>query len=331
MKSSVRTFLCFALISGAPASACELTKVTEMPLIALGSHYAVNVRINAEVRPMIVDTGAGLTAINLSAVKDLELKQDEWPGNEHRVLGAGQTTAESLRNVVPSVLKFGDLVYHDRSTAVMKSDFGDKPEGESVGFLGDDILSQFDVEFDFPAKKLTFYQTSECYDSFIPWTGTYSTIPFLHNDTKILIDIGLNDERDQALVDTGNPMSFVTRKLLKRWGVAPEQLGKTNAKIGTPLNGGKSFSVDIFAFDVVKIGDETRPLIKMSIVDMDGLPAPINLGLDFWRTRKVWISYPNKWMFVAQNGATKLAYPVKAPNRRDVANVKSTSEQAMPR
>jgi hypothetical protein len=317
VKAPARTILCFwlALISGGPAiAACGLTKVTEMPLVKLGNHYAVMVRINNEVRPMIVDTGAEVTNINLSVVEDLDLKLDDNPLKASRVLGVGQTTAETYRNVVPSILGFGDLVYRDRSTAVAKQDFGDVPEQDAIGLLGDDILSHFDVEFDFPAGKLTFYHAAECYESFVPWTGGYSAVPFVHDRAKIVIDVVLNDERNQAIVDTGNPLSFVSRSLLARWRVNESAFSKTVGKISSPLNGGTSFAVKMFAFDVVKIGYEVFPPTIMSIVDVDFPLASINLGLDFWKSRKIWISYPNKWMFVSRTAATTVAYPVQTTN-----------------
>jgi gag-polyprotein putative aspartyl protease len=313
VKSQTRMalWLCVWLGLGTPAlAACGLTKVAEMPFIKLGSHYAVMVRIGEAVRPIIVDTGAEVTAITQSVAEELELKPD-ISGEVHRSIGIGQTDAQEYRNVIAPVFALGNLVYRDRSMVVFTQDFGDKPENDSIGLLGDDILSNFDVEFDFPGQRLTFYRASDCYDSFLPWTGNYSAIPFLHDRAKIVIDVILNDERNQAIVDTGNSLSFVSRSLLKRWHVADTSFSKTVGKIGSPLNGGTSFGIQMFTFDVVKIGYETYPMIPMSIVDVNFALASINLGLDVWRVGKIWISYPNKWMFVSKKDSTKIAYPVR--------------------
>jgi hypothetical protein len=319
VKFSIRAVfsLYISLILGMPALAdCSLAKVTEMRLVKLGAHYAAMVGIDDEVVPMIVDTGAAVTIIKLSVATDLALKVDRSFANARPIVGVGQTKAEIYPNVIPSVLALGDLIYRDRSTVVAKQDDGDSPEEESIGLLGDDILSQFDVEFDFPAGKLTFYHASGCYDSFVPWTGSYSATPFLHEDKKIVIDVVLNDERDQAIVDTGNNGSFVSQSLLRRWRVTDSQLSGPVAKIGSPLNGGNSFAVKMFAFDKVEIGYETFPPMSLGIVDVDFPLASINLGLDFWQSRKVWISYPNKWMFIS-TGSTKLAYPVHADDQKN--------------
>ena len=322
MRSPVRTVLCFLLSSllaclGARAhAACGLNKVAEMPLFKLGAHYAVMAQIEDTFRPIIVDTGAPTTLINLSVAEEFELKPDLSPGSATPVLGLGQTKAEVLPNAIPSILGFGDLVYHDRSTVVARSESANSPEEESIGLLGDDILSQFDVEFDFPAGKLTFYRAVDCHDTFLPWTGRYSAIPFLRDNTKIVIDVVLNGERNQAIVDTGNPNSFVSRSLLSRWGVSASTLSKPIGTIGSPFNGGNSFAVSLFTFDKVKIGYDFFPAMNMGVADIDFPSASINLGLDFFRSRKLWISYPNKWMFLAESGAAKLAYSVQPMARQ---------------
>jgi hypothetical protein len=321
VKSPIRMIfcLCVSLVLGAPAfAACSLTKVTQMPLTKLGNHYAVMVRIEDEVLPMIVDTGAAFTMINLSAANDLELKLDNSLANAKPVFGLG-TKVEVHPNVIPSVMAFGDLIYHDRSTVVARQDWGKSAEQESIGLLGDDILSQYDVEFDFPGEKLTFYHASGCYDSFIPWAGHYSTIPFLHDDTKIVIDVILNDEREQAIVDTGNNLSFVSQKLLKHWRVDTSALPNTGIQMGSPLNGGTSSALKLFLFDVMKIGYDEFPKTPMGILDVSFPPASINLGMDFWKSYKVWISYPNKWMFISKNPSTTLAYPVRAAEQKNAA------------
>lgn len=301
----------FCLLSAVPAYAeCTLIKITEMPLTKLGIHAAVMVKINDEDRPIIVDTGAAMTTITLNVAEELELPQDQV--REQRLLGVGQTNAEAYPNVIPSVLGLGNLVFLNRSTAAGKIDFGDTPEKESIGLLGDDILSLFDVEFDFIGHKLTFYHASGCYDTFIPWTGGYSATPFQHDNTKIVLDVILNGERNPAILDTGNPLSLVSRKLLARWKIPAAAFSKKIGEVGSPMNEGTRFDMQTFTFDSVKIGYDQLPAMKLAVVDVDFGAIPINLGLDFCLNRKVWISYPNNWLFVS-HGATTLAYPVQMP------------------
>jgi hypothetical protein len=316
MKAAVPALacLCCSFVLTAPASAaCVLKKITEMPLVELGAHYAVAVKINDVTRLMIVDTGSEVTLFKSSFADELNLAPDYSSSDLKPVLGVGQTQAEIHMNVIPSFLGFGDLVYRDRTTVVAEMDFGKQAENDSVGLLGDDILSQFDVEFDFPSRKLTFYREFDCYNTFSPWTGAYSTVPFDHHGAKIVLDVILNQERTKAIVDTGNNASFISRNSSALWDVSDDELSETKSRSTSPLNGGTSFSIRTYGFEKVKIGDEVFSKMTMRVADVEFPFGSANLGLDYWRTRKIWISYPNNWMFIANPPSiTAVAYPVRA-------------------
>jgi hypothetical protein len=306
-------------------AACRLTKVTEMPLVALGNHYAVMVKINDATRPMIVDTGAPFTLLTSEVTEELKLKHDTSLANVTPVFGIGQTRADLYLNAIPSILALGDLVYRGRSTVVGKMDFGSNPESDSVGLLGDDILSQFEVEFDFPSKKLTLYRAADCYGTFAPWTGVYAAAPFVHDHSKIIVDVILDEERTRAMVDTGASLSIVSRSATALWGAADSRFFKTTGRAYTPLNDQTSFAVEAYVFNKMIIGNEVFPPLAMPIVDVDFPLSSVVLGLDYWSTRKIWISYPNKWMFLSDAASnTALAYPV-APKQ---ATVDANQERA---
>jgi hypothetical protein len=304
---------CLAIAAGGrPAWAdCWLEQVTAMPLVSLGAHYAVMADIDDVTRPIVVDTGAETTVLKASVAKELELKED--PKHSNRSVGIGQTTGDSHLNVIPSRLAFGALVLRDRSTTVATLDDGRNPEKESIGLLGDDILSQFDVEFDFPGHKLTFYREDGCYATFLPWIGVFSTIPFDHHGAKVTIDVMLNSERTRTMIDTGNNLSFVSLSASALWGAASDDLTPTRMRAKSPLNNGAPMPVSAYPFTQVKIGDDLFHDKKLSVIDAKLKLASANLGLDYWSSRKVWISYLHQWMFVADDpSAAKLAYPIES-------------------
>jgi hypothetical protein len=316
MKLSLRIalYLCaWALLQG-NAGACSLVKVAELPLIELGKHYAVMANVAGQPRPMIVDTGAATTLLGAKAVDDLNLKVDYSAPLPKPVLGIGQTSAALVYlNVIAPVLGFGDLVFHNRSTVVASLDFGAVPEADAAGILGDDILSDYDVEFDFLDNKLTLYDEFACSDAFLPWTGAYFALPFEHRDTKIMVDIFLNGERTPAIVDTGNNGSFVSRMAPALWGSLEHEMKKTRFHSTSPFNGGTSLPNQRYQFDEIRIGEDVYQNEYMKVIQVQLPGASANLGLDYWKQRKLWISYPNDLIFVSGiNASPTLAYPVKA-------------------
>ncbi|MEJ0051297.1 MAG: aspartyl protease family protein [Methylovirgula sp.] len=315
MKRSLRIalYLCAWALLRDNAGACSLVKVAELPLIELGNHYAVMANVAGQSRPMMVDTGAATTLLGAKAVDDLNLKVDYSAPLPKPVLGIGQTSAAVVYlNVIAPILGFGDLVFHNRSTVVASLDFGSMPEADAVGILGDDILSDYDVEFDFVDDKLTLYDEFACSDAFVPWTGAYFALPFEHRDTKIMVDIFLNGERTPAIVDTGNNSSFVSRMAPALWGALAHEMKKTHLHSMSPFNGGTSLPNQRYQFDEIRIGEDVYQNEYMKVIQVQLPGASANLGLDYWKRRKLWISYPNDLIFVSgMNASPALAYPVK--------------------
>lgn len=300
--------------------ACTLIKIAQMPLIQLGSHYVVIANIANQNKPMIVDTGSAVTLLSSKTTEDLKLAEDHSGPPPKPVLGIGQVSGELHRNVIVPVMAFGTLAFHNRSTVVASLDFGPIPENAAVGLLGDDILSNYDVEFDFLAGSLTFYDEFECYDTFLPWLGTYSTLPFSHRGAKISVDLFLNGERSPAIVDTGNNKSFVSRSASALWTVRNDELRNTRGHSTSPLNGGTTSPNQKYRFDKIRIGDEvfTQEYMNVIPVPLQGMSA--NLGLDYWKNRKLWISYPNNLIYISKLfSSPKLAYPVKVVSPKSLA------------
>jgi len=147
---------------------------------------------------------------------------------------------------------------------------------------------------------------------FLPWTGVFSTIPFDHHGAKVTIDVLLNAERTRAIIDTGNNLSFVSLSASALWGAATNDLAPTRLRAQSPLNNGAPMPVSAYPFTQVKIGDDLFHDKKMGVVDANLKLASANLGLDYWSSRKMWISYLHQWLFVADDpSAVKLAYPIE--------------------
>jgi hypothetical protein len=282
-----------------PAAACELAKVADMPLFAVGDHFAVTGLISGAPRLFIVDTGASATLIRDAVVHELAIPVDGNDANATRVNGLG-AIGPLIENVVPGELSFGGLSYRGRSVAVGRmAALGDSQQ-QIAGLLGDDVLSQFDVEFDFPARRLTFYRVRNCAGPFAPWRERYVAGVFRRFNSEVVVDGAIAGRRVDVVVDTGAPVSFVSRRAALALGVEEAQFGVTHRFVFSPLNGGAMMPVREAAFAGVSIAGEAPSDRSLGVVDVDIPGGQLLLGLDFWRERKLWLSYTTGQVFIGQ-------------------------------
>ena len=139
-----------------PRNACSLTSVARLPLNQNKSLFTTTVRINEHPVTMVVDTGAGHSAISTELAALLRL-----PQNRHKkitVHGVGGEMKASYP-VIARAFQLGDrhlanyeLTLVNMGGAKAQVNMGrtkaqpDAPEG----LLGIDLLSNYDLEFDFP-------------------------------------------------------------------------------------------------------------------------------------------------------------------------------------
>ncbi len=114
------------------------------------------------------------------------------------------------------------------------------------------------------------------------------------------------------MIDTGNNLSFVSLSASALWGAATDDLAPTRMRAKSPLNDGAPMPVSAYPFTQVKIGDDLFHDKKLNVIDANLPLASANLGLDYWSSRKIWISYLHQWLFVADDpSAAKLAYSIE--------------------
>ena len=132
-----------------------------------------------------------------------------------------------------------------------------------------------------------------------------------HHGAKVTIDVMFNSERTRTMIDTGNNLSFISLSASALWGAASADLTPTRIRAKSPLNGGAPMPMSTYPFTQVKIGDELFRDKKFGVIDANLPLASANLGLDYWSSRKMWISYLHGELFVADDpSAAKLAFPV---------------------
>ena len=161
------------LVAGPSAAACKLTKVAELPVKIAGDHIEVEVLIDDQPVALLLDTGAASSVLSPRTAQRLGLAIRDV--NDRETLAVlGRTRAQTT--VIDS-LKLGALVGGQREVVV--SDDFLPTDAKIAGVVGEDVLTQADVELDLPHGVVRLFKTSGCSDAGMPYWATahYSQTP----------------------------------------------------------------------------------------------------------------------------------------------------------
>jgi predicted aspartyl protease len=270
------------LVAGVPAHSqfvgprispdCHLTKQAEVPIEYFQRHYVTTVSLNGHRVRMMIDTGASKSALLFDEI-------------------------DAQHPVLINSIKVGDLEWLDVTvTGLASTSMG---AGEApVGLLGADILSQYDVEFDFPKGTMTFWSVARCGDRFVPWQGRFSEFhPQRTGHNAFVIPATINGHQLQALLDTGSDATSVTYNAALAAGVTPDaiELDRAGTRKGAR---GVALTSHVHRFDSMSIGPMTFRNAGLVVVDDAQGDFDMLLGIDFMRWRKVWFSYATNQVFM---------------------------------
>jgi hypothetical protein len=171
----------------------------------------------------------------------------------------------------------------------------------SDGLLGGDLLSFFDIDLDLPARQLTLFSVEGCAGRFLPWAGPYEAISIqlgMRSRTQPLVPVRLDGQPLLAVLDSGASASFVNLRGMRRLGLTTAMLANDPAMTAGVVGG--MVSGRLHRFVALQVGPVVMREPSLLTVPV---PTPIFdllVGLDVWRTHRVWISYATSQIFVAR-------------------------------
>ncbi len=296
-----------------PGQVCEMATVAELPVLNDHGSPIVAVAINGVKSAFVVDTGARLSLIFEADAERLGLPHDR---ERTRLLdGIGGSVFSQI--VTVDKLSLGTATAHDL-------ELDSVPGGQSktvaglpvIGLFGGDFLANYDVEFDLPNHLVSLFRESHCSGNLRPWSsGDYYRLPFtLRNDTGIWFDITIDGHKEPVELDSGAYRTIIDSDAGNDGGANRQTMAHDHADIARGIDGNRLTS-HRHRFESLDIGPEHFSPAFLEVADMDvqGL-----LGADFFRARKVWISYPHEVLYVQRvlfpHGAAPKQADAAGPN-----------------
>jgi hypothetical protein len=294
--------LCLFAGTSMSMAACRVTPLATVPVDQIDGHILVNVQVNDVQATFVLDTGADRTLMGDDVVHRLGLARDGWVAST--ILGLGGY--QQRPNALPRSLRLGGVTLRRRTlTGDTSVTVGPLPvatiAGRPIaGLLGRDFLSPFDLDIDLRSRTLTLNDVRGCDGGFLPWAMPYAAIPAsLPIGAAMVVPVMVDGRPLRALLDTGASASLVTAAGMYRLGLTAEILAHDPGGNGAGV-GPAPVYMHLHRFGELRVGpDVTRdpmlwvaPVHVVPIVDM-------LLGADWLRSRRVWISFATKQIFVA--------------------------------
>jgi hypothetical protein len=300
----LRVLALLAILFATQAHAiCRVVPLSAVPVDPVDGHILVTVQVNDIAATFVLDTGAERTLMGEDVVRRLGLERDGWVTST--ILGIGGL--QQRPNALPHTLRLGTTPLHRRTlTGDTSVTVGPLPVTEIAGrpiagLLGRDFLSLFDLDIDLPDHRMTLYDVRGCDAWFLPWTSPYAAIPAtMPMGAALVVQVLVDDRPLRALIDTGASSSLITASGMFRLGVTPALLARDPAGNGAGV-GPAPVPMHLHRFAELRVGPDVMPDPALWVASVRVVPiVDMLLGADWLQTRRVWLSFATKQIFVAE-------------------------------
>lgn len=297
MRLACTMVVLFMFSLPALAGPCTMAVGAVLPLHPEGDRVLVDASINHQPALLVFDTGAFTSVLTLQAAQRLGMgltKGEEFDSVRATLSGVGG--ARNAIGVVARTVDIGGL--HGRDYNFLAADILAPPLD---GLLSMDLISQFDIDLDYPEHKAILYRpVGDCSAPAAFLASPLYGVALLPTgeDRRPRVTVQIGDKDFVALVDTGTGTTFITRRAAARLGVRLEDLGAARHFTVQGI-ASRAVAAVRHVFEPISIGDLTLVNKQMDVLDDtadDGVE--IVLGADFQRQVHVWISYSSHSMIM---------------------------------
>jgi len=260
----------------------------------------IDVKINNRDAKFILDSGAFYSMISSATAAEYNLKTTHAPLGL-RVIGIGG--AADVRVATVKEFSIVGIILKNREFLVGGSDVG------TAGLLGQNLLEQFDVEYDLATGVIRLFRTEDCDHTLLAYWlvpgQAYSSMPIDRIDPWHPNTIGVayvNDKQIRVEFDSGAFTSLLSLKAAERAGVKPDSPGVVASGYTSGIGRGVTKQY-IAPFASFKIGDgEEIKNTKLRIADIGVDNADMLVGADFFVSHRIFVANKEHKLFLSYNG-----------------------------
>ena len=289
VAGSVLPVIVLAACSGEPAGPCRLQSVADLPATTQQNRLEIMARVDGAETRFLLDTGAERTVLAAATVASLRLPRSQHSTTRLAGIGGVVSNADAYAS-----LQLGQVDVQRQFPVADLAGIG--------GLVGADVLGDYDVELDIPDQRVRLWRAAGCGVADLPWQGPRTTVEIrVTGGGLVALPVVVDGSEQRALLDSGSALSLMTVQAAQRAGVSQAALADDAT---VPVRGvdGAAINLRNHRFAQVTLAGETRRGVRLAVGPLRLADDDMLLGVDFLRSRRLWISYRTRRLYLQVMG-----------------------------
>ena len=275
---------------------CDTRQVSATKIEIAGRTPIVPVTANDVALALILDTGAERTVLTPAASERVKAQPPRiaFQRQMQGLVGALSTNEAELRSFY-----VGSAAIAWHRVVVAPVTIPTSRPTPLDGLLGADVLSDFDIDLDLPRNRLALYGKQTCPTAAPDWPLPYAAFTTGRSRGEhLFFPVHLDGIELTGFIDTGAQLTALSTSAARVIGVSAAMLARDppvtirGATVG-------SLSSHVHRFSQLKVGPEVVRDPEIAVADIDLRDADIILGIDFIGSRRLWLSYGARRLFLS--------------------------------
>jgi len=274
---------------------CGAVRLGETTVATLRNAPIVTVSANGVPVTLVLDTGAEGTILTPAVAQRIgaQRPQIEFQRQLRGISGTLATSEVELRSFT-----IGAVPIPWRRVRVAPVNLASVFSGPLDGLLGADSLSSFDVDLDLPGHGMVLYEKQTCPGAMPGWAEPYTRIGAGRSrGDHLFFPVRLEGQRLDAFVDTGSQFTVLSTRAALALGATAAVLARDRV-VTVRGAAAEQLSAHVHRFSQLAIGAETIRNPEIVVTDVRLSDADLVLGVDFLRSRRIWLSYGSQQIFI---------------------------------
>jgi predicted aspartyl protease len=281
----------------AAGGGCETVRLGETTVATLRNAPIVTLSANGVPVTLLLDTGAESTILTPAVAQRIGAQRPrvEFQRQLRGIAGSLQSSEAELRSFT-----LGGVTIPWRRVRVAPVNVASVFSGPLDGVLGADTLSSFDVDLDLPGHRMALYRKQTCPDAAPAWAEPYARISAGRSrGDHLFFPVTLDGRRTAAFIDTGSQFTVLSTRAALALGVTATVLARD--RMATVRGAAaEQLAARVHRFSLLEIGVETIRNPEIVVTDVRLSDADLVLGIDFLKSRRLWLSYGSQQIFLSR-------------------------------